>query len=298
MIVRWLALGIALCASLASPLQAKDALVFAPSSPWTLDYDADSCALRRTFASGEDRAYMEIRRFAPGLGLQTTVASSRAADIYHASARYRFTGDEEWQKADLGLSVSLESELKGIIIEPQLVKLPEAEAIEDDAERSAFFRSLDFRALERERAAEINSLEVRGLGPEFTLRLGKFDAPIAALQDCVDELMSHWNIDVEAHRTLTRPASPIDWRASSRMLDYPPVMLRQQMPGLVNVRLAIDETGKITGCSIQMPLSDRAFEESSCADIQHAFEFDPALDKDGKPIASYWVTRVMFQLRR
>ena len=298
MLVRWLALGVALCASLASPLLAKDPLVFAPSSAWTLDYDADSCALRRTFAAGEDRAYMEIRRFAPGWGLQTTVASSRAGNIYHASARYRFTGEEKWQEAGLGLSVSLDSGLKGIIIEPQLLEVPGAEAIEDDDQRSAIFRSLDFRALERERAAAINSLEVRGLGPEFTLRLGKFDAPIAALQDCVDELMSHWNIDTEAHKTLTRGASPIDWRASARMLDYPPVMLRQNMPGLVNVRLAIDETGKITGCSIQMPLSDPAFEESSCADIQHAFEFDPALDKDGKPIASYFVTKVVFQPRR
>ena len=46
-----------------------------------------------------------------------------------------------------------------------------------------------------------------------------------------------------------------------------------------------------------MPLSDPAFEESSCADIQHAFEFEPALDKDGKPMPSYWTTRVVFTLR-
>jgi len=78
------------------------------------------------------------------------------------------------------------------------------------------------------------------------------------------------------------------------MMDYPPAMLRKSMPGLVNVRLAIDEAGRITACHIQMPLSDPAFEESSCADIQHAFDFEPALDKDGKPIASYWITRVVF----
>ena len=62
------------------------------------------------------------------------------------------------------------------------------------------------------------------------------------------------------------------------------------------MRLDVDETGGITACHIQMPLSDPAFEESSCADIQHALDFDPALDKDGKPIASYWVTKVYFQI--
>ena len=43
-------------------------------------------------------------------------------------------------------------------------------------------------------------------------------------------------------------------------------------------------------------LSDPAFEESSCADIQHAFEFEPALDKDGQPLKSYYVTSVRFQI--
>jgi len=294
---RWLALGIALGGSTASPLlAADDRLALAPSSPWTIDYAADSCALRRTFGSGKEQAFLEMRRFAPGWGLQTTIASSRAGARFDRNVRYRFTDDAEWQYPGLGLAVTLDNGLKGAIVEPPLVELPELEAIEDDAERAAYFSAIDFRAIERQQAAAIDSLSVRGLGREFTLQLGKLEAPIGALQDCVDELTTHWNIDVEAHKTLTRKATPVNWRAGSRMLDYPPRMAREGMPGLVNVRLAIDETGKITGCSIQMPLSDPAFEESSCDDIQHAFDFDPALDKDGKPIASYWITRVVFRL--
>jgi hypothetical protein len=295
--IRGPAAGIALCASIASPLLAEDEdLVFAPSSAWTIDYDADSCALRRTFASGEDRAYLEIRRFAPGWGLQTTVASSRAGARLHPNVRYRFTDDQDWQSPGLGVSVTLESKLRGVIIEPSFTNLSEFDAIEDEAERDAYLRSIDFRAIERQRAAAIDSISLRGLGPRFTLRLGKLEAPIGALQDCIDELMAHWNIDVEAHKTLSRPAVPVNLREVPRMMDYPPKMIRQNMPGLVNVRLAIDGTGRITACYIQMPLSDPEFEESSCADIQHALDFDPALDKDGKPIASYWVTKVVFRL--
>ena len=128
------------------------------------------------------------------------------------------------------------------------------------------------------------------------MRLGGFDKAIAALNDCVDELMSHWNIDVEAHRTLTRPAAPVNLPDVSRMIDYPPKMAREGMQGVVNIRLAVDETGLVTSCHIQMPLSDPVFEESSCADIQHALDFDPALDKDGQPIKSYYVTSVRFQM--
>lgn len=297
MTVRWPAMGVALWASLATPTLAKDdELVFAPSSPWTVDYDADSCALRRTFVSGEERAYLEMRRFAPGWGLQTTVASSRANRRLNPNVKYRFTNDEDWKEPGLGISVTLESKLRGVIIEPSFIDLPEWEAIEDEAEREAYFRSIDFKTIERQQAAAIDSISVHGLGREFTLRLGKFDAAIGALQDCVDELTTHWDIDVEAHKSLSRRAWPVNWSAGSRMLDYPPRMVQQSMPGLVNVRLSIDETGKITACRIQMPLSDPDFEESSCADIQHAFDFDPALDKDGKPIASYWITQVVFSL--
>ena len=119
---------------------------------------------------------------------------------------------------------------------------------------------------------------------------------MAALNDCIDELMTHWNIDVEAHKTLTRPALPVNLPEVGSMIDYPPMMIRQNLQGVVNIRLAIDEAGRITGCHIQMPLSDPVFEESSCADIQHALDFDPALDKDGQPIKSYYVTSVRFQM--
>ena len=112
MTVRWWATGVAVCAAIAPPALAEDdELVFAPSSPWTVEYDADSCALRRTFTSGEDRVYLEIRRFAPGWGLQTTIASSRAGSRFHPNVKYRFTDDEDWRQPGLGLSVTLESRL-------------------------------------------------------------------------------------------------------------------------------------------------------------------------------------------
>jgi hypothetical protein len=290
--VRSLALAAATLPLIASPLRAEEALT--PSGPWAIDYDADSCALRRIFWAGEEMVYLEMRRFAPGLALQTTVGNTRAIERARPRVSYRFNDDEEWREPGIGLSVTLPSGLRGVVFEPSFVDLPELDAIEDEAEREARSRAIDWKTVEREQAAAINSIRIRGVGPEFTLPLGKLSGPIRALQDCVDELTSHWNIDVEAHKTLTRKAQPTNWRSGVRMLDYPPRMLREGLPGLVNIRLSIDETGKVSACRIQMPLSDSAFEASSCADIQRGFQFEPALDKDGKPIASYWITKVIF----
>ena len=291
---RLLAVAAALSALIACPAMSQGRPGLAPSGAWTLDYDDDSCALRRMFGAGENRAYVEFRRFGPDFWLQAVVASERMTARNPARFRYRFGDEAEWRDAN-GINITLDNGFSGVIFNPQLAYNPEG--IEDLQAYYAYLRSIDRKAVESEAGAGIDTITLRGAyRRELRLQLGKLDAPIAALNECVDELMTHWDIDIEAHKTLTRAAIPIDFTDSSSMLGYPPKMLQRSMPGLVHIRLAIGETGRITGCHIQMPLSDPEFEASSCADIQHAFEFEPALDKDGKPIASYWLTRVRFQL--
>jgi hypothetical protein len=301
MILRLLAPLVAIATvAAASPASAEDAGALAPSSPWTLDYDADSCALRRTFGSGEDQAIVEFRRFGPGLGLQTIVGSSRLKARNNGSFRYRFDDGEDWQIAGYTIAMTLANGYSAVLFYAQLPSVPWSEDVGDDPARiESYNRSDPLKAAERERAATIDHITLVGaFGRQYTLRFGSLEKPMKAMQECVDELMTHWNIDVEAHKTLMRPAIPVNLAEVPRMMDYPPRMVRESMPGLVNIRLAIDETGRITGCRIQMPLSDPAFEESTCADIQHALDFDPALDKDGKPIASFWITRVVFTLNQ
>jgi len=296
MVTRLLALAVAL--SVASPARAEEEGL-APNGPWTLDYDTDSCALRRLFGTGDDRAILEFRRFGPGLNLQTIVGSSRLKARNTGQFRYRFDEAEDWQVAVNTIAMKLNNGDSAVLFSSSFAEVPLPAGIDEAPEVEIYTSSNELKAAEREQAAAIDSITLLGaFGRDLTLRFGKLDKPMQALQGCVDELMSHWDIDVEAHKTLTRPARPINLAEVPRMMDYPPRMIRESMPGLVNVRLAIDETGGITSCHIQMPLSDPAFAESSCADIQHALDFDPALDKDGKPIASYWITRVVFTLNQ
>lgn len=290
---------IAVCAGLAGPSLAQDSPALRPSSPWTLDYDADSCALRRLFGEGEERAYLEIRRFDRGLGLQTVIATNWMTARNRRTFRYRFNTDTEWREAEGAFALRMADGFSGVLFTPALVELPELEEMKDPLERARYLATLDLPALEDEAARPTDAITLIGaFRREITLELGAFGPPLKALRDCVEELRTHWDIDVEAHETLTRKAEPVNLEEVPRMMSYPPKMLREGLQGVVNVRLDVDPTGRITECHIQMPLSDPEFEESSCADIQHALDFDPALDKDGNPIPSYWTTRVVFQLGR
>lgn len=298
---RLLSVVAACTVAMAGAVQAREGRVLAPSSGWTVVYDEDSCVLRRSFGEADQQGYLEIRRFAPNGRLQVMVASRdlKARDIF--TYQYMWGDEANWREAGR-LKFTLDNGLGGVLFRTQLVEEPDEPT--DPRERALYLHSADWRAAERGAAERVDSISVRGTTirgmqrSALRLQLGNLVAPIAALNTCADELITHWGIDVEAHKTLTRPALPIDPTASSSMVGYPPKMVRQGMQGLVNIRLAIDQTGRITACRIQMPLSDPEFEATSCADIQHAFEFEPAQDKDGNPIASYWVTSVYFQIGR
>ncbi len=293
-----LTLAAALSPALSLPARAADEEGLAPSSPWALHYDPDSCVMGRWFGTGDERAYVEFRRFQPGRELQVVVASNEMeARATVEPFRYRFRDEDKWESSGDRLTMKLADGFSGVLFSASFVELPDYDDIDGTLEKALYLHSLDLNAIEKEQVATIRSITLRGAFPrELRLRLGPITKAVEALQTCTQDLTTHWGIDVEAHKTLSRPAIPVNLREVPRMMDYPPAMLRLSMPGLVNVRLAIDETGRITACHIQMPLSDPAFEESSCADIQHALDFDPALDKDGKPIASYWITSVHFSL--
>jgi hypothetical protein len=283
-----------LAAALSQPAAAKEPLVLEPSSHWELDYAKDSCALRRMFGEGEQQTQIEMRRFQPDLTLQTTVAT-KAAKMTKRKYRFRF-GTEEWSDVENPLYAYLSDDFEGVIFLHSLVDAGIAQDAEPE-EWGQFYIENDIAALEAEAGAKVQTLTIsRAFRSDLLLKTGPLKQPLTALNQCIDELMSHWSIDVEAHKTRSRSATPVDFTGAASMVGYPPKMLRRGLPGLVNVRLDISETGRVMACHIQMPLSDPEFEESSCADIQHAFDFEPALDKDGKPMKSYYVNRVRFQI--
>jgi outer membrane biosynthesis protein TonB len=63
---------------------------------------------------------------------------------------------------------------------------------------------------------------------------------------------------------------------------------------IVNFRLLVDAAGSVTGCFIQQTTRLKEFDDAVCKSISRRAKFDPALDKDGKPILSYYNNTVRF----
>lgn len=293
----------ALAASLAMyPAYGKDEpIVLEPSSKWELDYSNDSCALRRMFSDGEKRVQVEMRRFSPGSSMQVSVLSDgwkmARQQFRYEPVEFRFEPAVAWRNAQSVLFARFGKEFEGVIFSSQIVPSPIEEGREAKEDDRPELSPAEIAARDTKAWAEATAFTIKGAFKDvLTLNTGSMLASHFAMSGCIDELLTHWGIDVAAHRTLSRPAKPQDMDALVKRVvgDYPMKMLARGMNGIVRVRLSVDSAGNVSQCHIQLEIADPEFEKSACEQMSPS-KFEPALDKDGNPIASYWVTTVIYR---
>lgn len=270
----------------------KGPLILTPSSKWNAHYADDFCRLSRSFGEGPDQIMLFVDRFAPSDSFRLILGGKAMALMdKRATATLRFGSVLPEQVLDffpghIGADVPAWVFGETTRIRPY----PEHKAnetIEADAPISA------------EEEASVTEIHIgRPLSRDTLLKTGSMTGAFAALRTCTDELVTHWGIDVERHRTLTRRATPAEppgnWIKTS---DYPADMRKKWQPGLVQFRLIVGVDGVPTACHIQQSTNPEGFDEAVCKGLMKRARFEPALDAEGKPIVSVYMNLVRFQIR-
>lgn len=277
---------------------AEKTLEFKASSNWVLSYEDDSCLLVRQFGEDKDQIILRLTRFGPGHDFRITLAG-KPVRVRNNRRPYsiRFGEYEPEQKIEYGIGtlgkipalIGFKAHLIGPVIESELktVKPEKGEIIE--------YRTYD---IDEERYAVARDIYLNlPFKKPMVLKTGSLAKPFAAFDKCVDELLTHWGIDVERHKAIAvnaRPATPPErWMKSS---DYPKKMLSNYQPGLVNFRLSVNDAGVATDCHIQQTTRPPEFDKAVCRGLMRRSKFHPALDSEGKPMASYYRNAVRFQI--
>lgn len=78
--------------------------------------------------------------------------------------------------------------------------------------------------------------------------------------------------------------------------DYPPAALRAGASGTVAIRLAVSETGAVTGCAISRSSGFAILDEETCRLATARAQVTPATDADGKPVPGELHTRMTWKL--
>jgi hypothetical protein len=254
---------------------------FAPTGAWAVDYADHSCKLMRNFTNGERQLTLGMERAELGPRLTLEIAGETVDFATRAgTVKYRYgPGGGEREGA--------------------LARLPNALRIGDAPLQDEFAGSRDWTGwsydAERDAAKAIESVSVRGtFGDEVVLQLGPMEAPIAALQTCVDDLMKEWGLDARRLVAASRHALPVtDPQTWLGKEDYPREMRQTRRGGAVHVRLIVNQQGRVAKC-IGIA-SEGSLGDVTCNALIERARFVPALDAEGRPMTGLFVTDAVFR---
>lgn len=262
-----------------------------PSSKWNVHYADDYCRLARSFGTGDQSITLLIDRFAPSsvfrLNLVGPPMKRNAPD---GTATIRFGPDLPEQKLDFYMGDFGERQpawifRSGVYLRPA----PVTAAGTDPA---------PVVVVDNDEALVTEITIGRPLRKPARLRTGSMKGAFVALRTCTDQLLASWGVDAEKNRKLSRPAKPISSPATwLKPSDYPPDMIRNYQPGLVQFRLVIGEDGRARSCHIQQSTNLEGFDAAVCKGLMRRAEFEPALDEDGRPVVTYYLNLVRFMIR-
>lgn len=284
--------GLAWLVAAGSAQAAGDAIELAPATPWNVHYAEDNCRLVRIFGAEKQKVIFSIEQDAPGDSFRMTLVGPM------------FDGPARKGEASITFGAMPEQQ---ILFFPGTVGEDQPAWIFGDAARikphspeeiaSADAHGIRAAPITEAEEAMVTSVTIgRPLRHRVRLNTGPMKAAFAAMRSCTDELLDHWGIDVARHRELSRPVLPVGnpakWLDSG---DYPRAMLARSQPGIVRFRLSVGADGKPTACHIQRSTNSEGFDDAVCKGVMRRARFEPALDKEGRPIASYYVNAVRFQ---
>ena len=295
-ILIWLA-AIAVTSPSASPAATPEPLTLKPSSKWQVNYADDKCRLVRLFGEGDQAVILFMDRYGPSESFRLTIAGKPfRTSVEKGEAQIQFGPREQEQQlsflnGNLGVKPAFVFVGSERIAPLSDVELAQSKILPEDAQTP-------IQSISAERAKAVTFLRIgKPLRTAVILETGPLQAPFAALDKCIDDLLTTWGVDVERHKTLSQPAKPLlspgQWITSS---DYPLQMLDTGQPGLVNFRLSIGADGIPTACDIQATTRNKAFDDAVCKSVMRRARFSPALDAQGQPIATYYQNAVRFQL--
>ena len=130
------------------------------------------------------------------------------------------------------------------------------------------------------------------------METGSMGEPIAMFDECERDLLRQWGVDPAIQDKIVKSVwapNPLNWFSSN---DYPTSALAQSAESTVNVRLAVDSSGKVTKCVSLSAFAAPEFNKVVCNVYLTRARFAPAELADGTKVASYYSQIVTFRIPR
>lgn len=255
---------------------AADLPPLAPSTKWRVDLSNDQCRMLRTFGNGKGAVMLQLSSIGLDADLSLTIAAASvpkpALDLPIAIMTAGAKPIEAF-----GISYSNEPSAPALLHVLAAPKL--REALQLDVDRAA---PGELRVKFRNR-----TLAALALGPMRPV-LRTFDA-------CLDTLLTRWGLDPEQQRRLRKPPQAVgDTTSWLSFGDLPSLATPSALSGIIVTRLSVDASGKPTACNISAASAGSELRIVTCKLLMKRARFTPAIDADGRAVASVWARCILW----
>lgn len=268
---------------------ATEPVVLPPDGPWNADFGEKSCRLARFFGTPDNRHALIIEQYWTGTHFGLSVAG-RAFERLPARQSFALQFFE-------GQQPIARDPLKGEIAGYGAAHFFAALGIATDSQplEGPTPVSTNFPVLDTEIARQVRFVSLRSGGEEVRLESGSLRNGFKLLNQCTQNLVASWGLDLEKHLSATRmPHWVNETQLASRFTSYIPFQkIGRDQRGIVRIRLFISDAGKVTDCAIIEAPDVAVLERPICKAMERA-RFEPALDAVGKPMDSYYVTTIIY----
>lgn len=276
MILRRLA---ALALMAASPAAAHAAeLRYEPASSWQVDNAPNLCRLSRDYAAGDERMTLRLEQFRPGARVQAVLVGERVARAESLAGVTVQLGQTSPFRTR-AFPQLLPDGRKAMLIDFQFVKPSKTSAYTwpDPAALTAIDR-IAFSA------------PVMG---SLVFQTKTLVRAMEEMRKCAEGLVREWGFDPAGQAALSRQPEPAG--EPRKWLTRADLGNRKPFAGQLDrvlFRLDVGADGVPSGCHVVRSYGNPALAERSCALLAQRARFTPALDAEGQPVASYWISRV------
>ena len=276
-----------------------------PTSKWVLDYANDSCRLVRVFGQDGTMTKLMFEGVAPDEMTMLVVGGTLHSGLGGANVKARFlpgTGEPF-----IGAAADAEHGSMGAAF---WYSIPLTPNWKSDADQLVYRKNhkdrsirqvidLEERKADRERRTALakNTMELSvtpSIGRTMTLQTGSLEKPIAMFDECERDLLRQWGVNPDIEQKVVKPVWAPNVMSWYRNEDYPTEALMRGEQSTVNVRLAVDSSGKVTKCASISAYSAPSINKVVCDVYLKRARFSPAELADGTKVASYYSANIRF----
>ncbi|NQX93911.1 MAG: TonB family protein [Erythrobacter sp.] len=265
-----------------------------PISGWNIDYGELRCRLTRGFGSQEEPHLLNFEQTAPSTHFNLNLAGPRVRSFAASNTYVGFVDNLPMRKTSNATKADNDRFGPAMILTTYDL---EGTADEDNTTENAGpvpTISSGLNLKQAELAARVTLSRGKRV---LIFETGSLRAPFEALNACTASLMEEWGFEPDAEIPDTQARlTNLSSVASVIQARYPAKATRDGESANIEIFVIVESDGSVSSCKLVKATAADSLESPACAVFTERAKFEPALDRAGNPMRSWYKTAIFYRL--